>query len=81
MALCLLSYERKGQRWRVNAMEHLIELYEMLSINYAALCESEQTAILRARLALSMFVRAMESITKASAEASLEAESDLPIAA
>ena len=81
MAPCLLSQKRKGQRWRVNAMQHLIELYEMLSINDAALCDSQKTAILRARLALSMFVRAMESFTKSSAEVSSEAEAHLPIAA
>lgn len=62
-------------------MEHLIELYEMLSMNYAALCDSEQAAVLRARLAMSMFLRAMESFTKPSAEAAFDAESDLPIAA
>lgn len=42
-------------------MQQLIELYEMISMNDAALCGDEKTAILKARLALNMFERAMVS--------------------
>jgi hypothetical protein len=42
-------------------MQKLIEFYEMASLNDAALRSSEKTAILKARLALRMFERAMES--------------------
>lgn len=51
----------------MNSTEHLIELYEMISMNDAALRDTEKTAILKARLALSMFHRAMESFRRASA--------------
>ena len=57
----------KGQRWRVKDVQQMIELYEMVSMNDAALRGSERTAILKARLALRMFERAMESFRQASA--------------
>ena len=50
-------------------MQKLIEFYEMISINDAALRDSEKAAILKARLALSLFEGAMESFKRASAEA------------
>ena len=62
------SEKRKGQRWQVNAMQKLIEFYEMVSLNDAALRGSEKTAILKARLALRMFERAMESFKAISGE-------------
>jgi hypothetical protein len=49
-------------------MQQLIEFYEMVSMNDAALRGKEKTAILKARLALNMFERAMESFKTASAE-------------
>jgi hypothetical protein len=53
--------KRKGQKWQVNAMEELIELYEMVSLNNAALHASEKTAIRNARRALRRFKRAMKN--------------------
>jgi hypothetical protein len=50
-------------------MQQLIEFYEMVSLNDAALRDSERTAILKARLALRMFERAMESFKTSSTEA------------
>ena len=50
-------------------MQQLIEFYEMVSLNDAALRDSERIAILKARLALRMFERAMESFKTSSAEA------------
>jgi hypothetical protein len=75
------SERRKGQRWRVNAMQKLIEFYEMVSLNDAVLCGSERMAILKARLALNVFERAMESLKGASTDAPSLAETSLPMAA
>ena len=49
-------------------MQKLIEFYEMVSLDDAALRGSEKTAILKARLALRMFERAMESFKAISGE-------------
>ena len=49
-------------------MQQLIEFYEMVSLNDAALHGSEKTAILKARLALNMFERAMATFKTASVE-------------
>jgi len=49
-------------------MKQLIEFYEMVSMNDAALCDTEKTAIVDARLALRMFERAMASFKTGSAE-------------
>ena len=74
--------EREGaQRWQVNAMQELIEFYEMVSLNDAALRGSEKTAILKARLALKMFERAMESFKAISCEVPSAAEHGFRIAA
>lgn len=54
--------------WRVDAMQKLIEFYEMASLNSAALCDSEQLAILDARHALRKFARAMETFKTAPVE-------------
>lgn len=62
-------------------MYHLIELYDMVSLNDAALGEGEKMAISQARLALRMFVRAMETFKSVSAEAPLAPEADLAVAA
>ena len=62
-------------------MQELIEFYEMVALNDAALRGSEKTAILKARLALSMFERAMESFKRASAGALSEAVGWFGIAA
>jgi hypothetical protein len=48
-------------------MHELIEFYEMISVNDAALCSSEKTALLKARLALRMFERAMKNFKAVSA--------------
>ena len=64
----------KGQRWRVKVMQQLIEFYEMVSLNDAALRGSEKTAILKARLALNMFQRAMRDFKEASAPMPAAAE-------
>ena len=77
---CVLP-QRKGQRWRVTAMQKLMEFYEMVSINDAALSGTERTTILKARLALNMFERAMESCKRASAEAPAPVEPRLAMAA
>jgi hypothetical protein len=75
------SEKRKGQRWQVNAMQKLIEFYEMASLNDAALRGSEKAAILKARLALRMFERAMESFTAISGEVPSAAEHGLRLVA
>lgn len=59
---------RKGQQWRVNAMQELIEYYEMVSINVAVLRGSQRKAILEARRALHAFARALEKLQAASTE-------------
>jgi hypothetical protein len=58
----LRVHKREGQRWRVNAVQQLIEFYEMVSLNDAALGGKEKVAMLKARLALQMFERAMQSL-------------------
>ena len=50
-------------------MQKLIELYEMASMNEAALRGSENAALLKARHALNMFEQAMEALKTASATA------------
>jgi hypothetical protein len=50
-------------------MQQLIEFYEMVSMNDAALRGSEKTAILKARLALQMFERAMQNFKAEAAPA------------
>ncbi len=47
-------------------MKELFDFFEMVALNDDALSGSEKTAILKARLALSMFSRAMESFKRAS---------------
>jgi hypothetical protein len=42
-------------------MQQMIELYEMVSMNDAALRGTEKLSILKARLALQMFERAMQN--------------------
>ena len=42
-------------------MQQMIEFYEMVSMNDAALRGPEKMAILKARLALQMFERAMQN--------------------
>jgi len=46
---------------KVKKMQQMIEFYEMVSMNDAALRGSEKMAILKARLALQMFERAMQT--------------------
>ena len=62
-------------------MQQLIEFYEMVSMNDAALHGEEKAAILKARLALNMFERAMASFKTASAETPAENSSCLCTAA
>ncbi len=73
--------KRKGQKWQVNAMQKLIEFYEMVSLNDAALRGSEKTAILKARLALRMFEQAMQSFKAISGKVPSVAEHGVRIAA
>ena len=49
-------------------MDELIEFYEMVSLNDAGLRRNEKMAILKARLALNMFKRSMQTFRSASAE-------------
>jgi hypothetical protein len=58
----------------VNAMEKLIEFYEMVSLNSAALRGSEKTAIRNARRALRMFERAMKEFRTRSTEVPYDSE-------
>jgi hypothetical protein len=62
-------------------MQKLIEFYEMVSMNDAALSDGERIAILKARLALRMFERAMESFKAISDEVPSAAEYGFRIAA
>jgi hypothetical protein len=62
-------------------MENLIELYEMVSTNDAALRGNEKMAILKARLALSMFARAMRTFESAPPDELSAAEAPLALAA
>ena len=62
-------------------MQNLIELYEMVSMNDAALGRSETMAILRARFALGLFAQAMAAFKRASADEPPAAEGSLAIAA
>ena len=50
----------------VKPMQKLIELYEMASLNDAALDEREKLAIMEARRGLRKFVRAMDNLRMAS---------------
>jgi hypothetical protein len=71
----------KGLATAVKTMQKLLELYEMVSLNKAALRGDEKQAILKARLALRMFERAMESFKVESAEAPRAAEASFRMAA
>jgi hypothetical protein len=62
-------------------MQKLIEFYEMVSLNGAALRGSERMAILKARLALNVFERAMGSFKRVSTDAPSTAETSLAMAA
>ena len=55
-------------------MQKLIEFYEMVSLNDAALRGDEKTAILKAHHALRMFEQAMESFKAVSSGAPSAAE-------
>ena len=52
--------------WRVKKMQKLLEVYEMVSLNDAVLSGNEKMAILKARIALHIFARAMESFNRGS---------------
>ena len=62
-------------------MQQVIEFYLIVSLNDAALRDSERIAILKARLALRMFERAMESFKTRSAEATHPAGASFRVAA
>jgi len=62
--------EKAGIR-RVKRMQQMIEFYEMVSVNDAALRGPEKLAILKARLALQMFERAMQKFKAESAPATV----------
>ena len=62
-------------------MEKLIEFYEMVSLNDAALCGSEKAAIRNARRALRMFERAMKNFKTVSTEVPYDSEISLRLAA
>ena len=59
--------ERKASIRGVKEMQKMIEFYEMVSLNDAALRGTEKLAILQARLALNMFERAMQDFKAVSA--------------
>ena len=65
----------------MSEMQKLIEFYEMVSLNDAALRGSEKAAVLKARLALRMFERAMENFQAISGEVRPPAEYGFPMAA
>jgi hypothetical protein len=69
------------ERWLVNAMQKLIEFYEMASLNAGALGDGEQMAILEARRALRKFARAMESFKMAPMGTSFNEDVSLRLAA
>jgi hypothetical protein len=50
-------------------MQQMIELFEMASMNETSLRGTEKAAILKAKLALLMFERAMQSFKTEAAEA------------
>ena len=54
-----LNSKRKGKQ-----MQQMIELYEMVSMNDTSLRGTEKMSILKARLALQMFERAMQSFVR-----------------
>ena len=63
-------------------MQELIEFFEMVSVNDAILRGNEKLAILKARLALNAFERAMESFKRgALADASTPATAAFRVAA
>ena len=62
-------------------MQNLVELYEMVSMNDAALCGSEKMAIVRARFALGMFAQAMAAFKTACSDEPSAADATLAIAA
>ena len=66
---------------QVNAMEKLIEFYEMVCLNKAVLSSTERTAIRRARRALRMFERSMKDLNKLSTGAPLASEISVRMAA
>jgi len=65
----------------MNTIQHLIELYEMISMNDGALRDSERAAILKARFALRMFEHAMNSFREDCPVALAADDSWLPVAA
>jgi hypothetical protein len=64
-----------------NAMEKLIELYEMVSLNNAVLCRSEKMAIRNAGRALRMFKRAMKGFETISTQVPYGSENSFRMAA
>ena len=62
-------------------MQQMIEFFQMVSANDQVLDRSEKLAILKARLALNAFERAMESFRCVTLDAPAAAEKVFPIAA
>lgn len=62
-------------------MQKLIELYEMVSLNDAALRSSEKLEILKARRALDIFERTMENFKTISPDAPTAAKPSFHMAA
>ena len=62
-------------------MEKLIEFYEMVSLNNAALSGTEKKAIRRARRSLRMFERAMENFRTISTDVPYDSEIRFRLAA
>jgi hypothetical protein len=62
-------------------MEKLIEFYEMVSLNDAALDGSEKIAIGNARRALRMFERAMKNVKTVSTNVPYDSEISFRLAA
>lgn len=61
-------------------MQKLIEFYEMVSLNEAALRGSENAALLKARHALNMFEQAMEAL-KTTSTGAQAVQASFPMAA
>ena len=62
-------------------MQEMIEFFEMVSLNEAALCGMHVTAILQARLALRVFERAVNRLRSETDEPATQREAALPMAA
>lgn len=72
---------REGQKMAGERNGKLIEFYEMVSLNNAALRDNEKTAICNARRALRMFERAMKDFKTISTDVPYDSEISSRLAA